>query len=115
MAAYDTYAKCLIPKCHGYPLWEPDPGEYAPVELADVGYISEGSFVKLFNASLGPECRSNRLGFPAGHSPLVVGDIKRKSPLPKVPDYISSAGVSQKGADISLSAGYVILSKSSCG
>lgn len=42
MVAYTTYAKALFPKGHGHPLWEPDPGEYAPVEIADVGYVSDG-------------------------------------------------------------------------
>ena len=59
MVAYETYAASLVSKGHGYPLWEPDPGECAPVELADVGYTSEGGFTKLFNASAGIDDPSN--------------------------------------------------------
>lgn len=105
MVAYTTYAKALFPKGHGHPLWEPDPGEYAPVEIADVGYISDGGFIKLFSASTRIDGWSNRLGFPEGHTPLLVGDIRRRTPLPKKPEYISSEGVQKKGINLSVSVG----------
>jgi hypothetical protein len=105
MVAYTTYAKALFPKGHGHPLWEPDPGEYAPMEIADVGYISDGGFIKLFNASSRIDDWSNRLGYPERHTPLLVGDIRRRTPLPKKPEYISSEGVQKKGVNLSGSAG----------
>ena len=105
MVAHRTYANALITKGHGYPLWEPNPGEYAPVELADIGYIHDGGFVKLFNASKSRDDWSNRLGFPKEHIPLQVGDVQRKEPLPKKPAHISSKGVSERGADLSVTAG----------
>ena len=105
MVAYETYATSLVSKGHGYPLWEPDPGECAPVELADVGYISEGGFMKLFNAAAGIDDPSNSLGLPEGHTPLIVGQVKTRNPLPKAPEYISSEGVSEKGGDLSITAG----------
>lgn len=97
MAAHTMYENALLSKGHGFPLWEPDPHEYAPVKLADVGYISQGGFVKLFNVSTTEDNWSNRLGFPNGHTPLLVGDIKCGAPLPKQPEYISSEGVSERG------------------
>jgi hypothetical protein len=108
MVAYETYANALITKGLGHPLWEPDPGEYAPVGLGDVGYLDNGAFVKLFNASKDIHDWSNRLGLPRGHSPLHIGDILRPTPLPKAPDHISSEGVSEKGAGLSVTAGFVI-------
>ena len=93
MVAYETYANALLTKGHGRPLWEPDPGEYAPVELGDVGYLCKGAFVKLFNVSKAIDDRSNRLGLPRGHQPLCIRDILRKAPLPKAPKYISTEGV----------------------
>jgi hypothetical protein len=107
MVAHTTYANALIPKGHGYPLWEPDPGECAPVELADVGYMADGGFIKLFNASAGTEDRSNRLGLPQGYSPLLVGEIQRKTPLAKRPKNIKSEGVSEISANLGVTAGYV--------
>ena len=105
MVAHITYANALFSKGHGYPLWEPNPGEYAPVELADIGYLRDGGFVKLFNASRPRDDWSNRLGLPDGHNPLQVGDIHRKEPLPKRPEHISSEGVSGIGGDFSVTVG----------
>src|SRR3984885_4016133 len=96
IVAYESYANALITKGHGHPLWEPDPGEYAPVDLGDVGYLHKGAFVKLFNASKDTRDHSNRLGLPHGHHPLLVRDILRQTPLAKAPEYISSEGVRKK-------------------
>jgi hypothetical protein len=109
MVAYETYASALIMKGHGHPLWEPDPGQYAPVDIGDVGYLHEGAFVKLFNISKDIHDWSNRLGLPRGHTPFHVGDILPKSPLPKAPEYISSEGVCDKGADLRITAGQVVV------
>lgn len=50
-AAWDIYAKQLIPLRFGYPLWgaEPD-SRFGEVQLGDVGYLREGHFCFLFNA-----------------------------------------------------------------
>lgn len=113
MVAHTTYANNLISKGHGYPLWEPDPGNYAPIELADVGYLYDGAFIKLFNASTNQYNRSNRLGFPNDHIPIDVGDVLNKTPLPKRPKYISSEGVSEADANMSATAGLDICLSSS--
>ena len=105
MVAYETYAASLLSKGHGHPLWEPDPGEYPAVDIADVGYISNGGFVKLFNTAAETDDPSNDLGLPQGHTPLIVGRIQRRAPLPKAPEYISSEGVSEKGAELNITAG----------
>ena len=97
MAACETYAVSLISKCNGHPLWEADPGEYPPVELADVGYISQGRFIKLFNVSVGKDDPSNRHGLPKYHNPLHVGHIHYRTPLPKAPEYISSSHIFEGG------------------
>lgn len=105
MVAHEAYAAALVSKGHGHPLWQPDPGVYPSVELADVGYILDGGFIKLFNASVGVEDPSNSFGLPVDHTPLHVGQIQRKTPLPKTPEYISSEGVSDKGVDLSITTG----------
>lgn len=104
MVAHATYSKALITKGYGHPLWKPDPGECGPVEIADVGYISNGGFTRLFSTSTKSDL-SNRHGLPEGHRPLTVGDIRYQTPLPKQPEYISSEGVQRKGTNITISAG----------
>ena len=53
----------------GYALWEPDPGEYPPVAIGDVGYIREGRFRRLFNALL-PRNHPSHQDVPDHHEPL---------------------------------------------
>jgi hypothetical protein len=110
MVAYETYANALITKGHGHPLWEPDPGSDPGVELGDVGFIDEGGFIRLFNASAGSDDPRNDLGLPLGHSPLPIGRIKRRTPLPKKPRYIASKGIQSTGTDLRITAGQVVRS-----
>ena len=105
MVAHETYAACLVSKGHGHPLWQPDPGEFPADEIADVGYVLDGGFIKHWNVSVGVNDPSNSFGLPADHVPLSVGQIQRKTPLPGKPEYISSEGVSHTGADLSITAG----------
>jgi len=109
MVAYETYANALITKGHGHPLWEPDPGGDPGVELGDVGYIHDGRFVTLFNASAGSDDpRNHRL--PQGHSLLPIGRMIHRTPLPKEPRYVASKGIKSTGADLSITAGQVVRS-----
>jgi len=109
MVAHITYAKTLIAKGHGYPLWEPDPGGFAPVELASVGYLSDGGFVHLFNSAKDITYSHNQFGLPDCHTPLHVGAVRRRIPLPKAPEFISSNGVVEAGASVSVTTGYALL------
>lgn len=48
---HELYAQKQLRHNLGYALFEPDPcGSYDRVRVGDVGYIEEGSFVRLFNA-----------------------------------------------------------------
>ncbi|KAI9432518.1 hypothetical protein H4582DRAFT_1994165 [Lactarius indigo] len=52
----------------GHALWDPDPGEYPPVEIGDVGFIRQGKFHRLFNALYSEDHPSNqRFGVPEYH------------------------------------------------
>jgi hypothetical protein len=107
-APYITYANAHSTKreAYGHPLWELDPAGRDPVELADVGYIFRGNFVKLFNAR--SEADGSRIGkeLPEGFEQLNVrGDFIRLNPLPKVPEEIASKGVRKIGGNANLSAG----------
>lgn len=66
-----VYAEQLLPRGHGYPLWIPEPDTTDnQVRIGDVGYIWEGSFCTLFNATLPASHPVNRNGVPKGFVPL---------------------------------------------
>ncbi|KAI9445971.1 hypothetical protein H4582DRAFT_1785351, partial [Lactarius indigo] len=55
----------------GHALWEPDPGEYSPAQVGDVGFIRDGKFHRLFNALLPADDPSHESrGTPPYHEPL---------------------------------------------
>ncbi|KAH8998274.1 hypothetical protein EDB86DRAFT_3076119 [Lactarius hatsudake] len=70
---YDTFREELAKAypAFGHALWEPNPGEYPPVEVGDVGFIRQGKFHRLFNALHSENHPSNqRFGVPEDHEQL---------------------------------------------
>lgn len=62
----------------GRALWYPEPDEeFGPARPADVGYIRDGQFHRLFSASLPADHASHkRLGVPEGFEPLLGLEIE---------------------------------------
>ncbi|KAH9163724.1 hypothetical protein EDB89DRAFT_1859852 [Lactarius sanguifluus] len=70
---YDTFREELAKAypAFGHALWEPNPGEYPPVEVGDVGFVRQGKFHRLFNALYSEDHPSNqRFGVPEDHEQL---------------------------------------------
>ena len=60
------YAEQLVGRGYGLPLWHPEPAEpFGEVEIGDVGYVSEGAFIRLFNAMRPADDAINAKGVPA--------------------------------------------------
>ena len=104
-APWTIYSDQLVPRRNGHALWEPNPGDKPAVELADVGYLKDGAFIRLFNASKLSDDTSNHLGVPEGYEILNVGEINYREPLPRRPDSIRSETV--KSTDISTESRWV--------
>ena len=69
----NIYQEKLSLLSQGMPLWEPSPHKpvYGQVSIGDVGYVSEGAFIRMFNVILPWDDESNRkLGEPAPYEPL---------------------------------------------
>ncbi|KAF8519786.1 hypothetical protein BU17DRAFT_89633 [Hysterangium stoloniferum] len=80
MTAQEIYAERLLHAKRGQPLWNADPYDELPVEIADVGYVRDGSWIRLFNASKPAEDPYNSTlhpGVPTNHEPFSTGKIKR--------------------------------------
>ena len=79
---WTIYARQLFPLSYGHPLWRPEPClTFGEVHLGDVGYLEDGHFCLLFNATQSSEHPVNSLrGVPDGFQPLDIPDhmIRRR-------------------------------------
>ncbi|KAH9997547.1 hypothetical protein BJV77DRAFT_1065167 [Russula vinacea] len=78
---FDIYQEQLTSLYHGLALWRPNPVEniYHQVSIGDVGYISEGVFIRMFNVTLPWNDESNRiLGEPERYDSLTFTGIVRE-------------------------------------
>jgi hypothetical protein len=70
------YQDEMITLSHGLALWNPNPLKeiYDKVSIGDVGYLYEGSFIRMFNVTLPWTHESNRkLGEPEPYESLDCG------------------------------------------
>ncbi len=75
---FNVYREHLSSLYHGLALWKPNPveGIYNQVSIGDVGYISDGGFIRMFNVTLPWDDESNRrLGIPDPYDPLSMSDF----------------------------------------
>ena len=73
---FTVYRDQLTALSHGLALWNPDPPKkiYSNVEIGDVGYLHEGTFIRMFNVKLPWDHPSNGLlGKPEPYDPLDCG------------------------------------------
>src|SRR6267154_239219 len=81
--SFNIYREQLWPLYHGFALWRPNPveGIYNQVSIGDVGYISEGVFIRMFNVTLPWDDESNRRHGrePDRYDPLVFTSVDRKT------------------------------------
>jgi hypothetical protein len=71
-----VYQDQMTTQSHGLALWHPNPPKeiYDKVSIGDVGYLHEGSFIRMFNVMLPWTHESNRtLGEPEPYESLDCG------------------------------------------
>ncbi|KZT63899.1 hypothetical protein DAEQUDRAFT_679571 [Daedalea quercina L-15889] len=71
MSASDVYAQQLFRLGYGYPLWDPQTPR-GEVYVGDVGFIDEGSFHRVFNATNPEDHPANKYGVPSGYKPFTL-------------------------------------------
>ncbi|RDX40538.1 hypothetical protein OH76DRAFT_1366095 [Lentinus brumalis] len=105
--ACDVYTKLLFRRGHGYPLWEPEPTKAGEVLVGDVGYILEGSFYRLFNATLpAGHAVHQQWGVPDGYEPFIYPDtLLHRRAHALQPGPICSTSVVARSVDASLGVG----------
>jgi len=75
-----NYGVQLVRSCGDgeFALWNPNPveGVYNQVSIGDIGHISEGAFIRIFNVTLSWDNESNKaLGEPCRYDPMRLDDI----------------------------------------
>ena len=73
---FSVYQDQLIALYHGLALWNSDPLKkiYNSASIGDVGYLHEGTFIRMFNVTLPWNHPSNGLlGKPEPYEPLDCG------------------------------------------
>lgn len=87
--AAEIYAEQLVRLGYGHPLWQPEPdATRGEILVGDVGFVTEGCFIRMFNAMRPSEDPVNQAGVPDGFTPLKIGSHLFKSQeqfLPKGP------------------------------
>jgi hypothetical protein len=75
------FARQLLLKRHGYPLWVPEPHGYSVayrtkgIRIGDVGYVTQdGGFETLFNIRASADDPINQRGVPDNFEPIDVGE-----------------------------------------
>jgi hypothetical protein len=71
-----VYQDQISTSFHGLALWNPNPPKeiYDKISIGDVGYLHEGSFIRMFNVMLPWSHQSNRaLGEPEPYKSLDCG------------------------------------------
>ncbi|KAF8474351.1 hypothetical protein DFH94DRAFT_695423 [Russula ochroleuca] len=79
---FNIYQEQLTSLYHGLALWRPNPVEsiYNQVSIGDVGYISDGVFIRMFNVTLPWDDQSNRrLAEPERYDSLIFASVIRET------------------------------------
>lgn len=117
-SASDQYARLLFGKCHGYPLWDPQPTEenvgYKKdgVRIGDVGFLDQGSFNFLFNICVPREHAINSLlRKPQGQAYSFVAvaveddDVRHKRVAFPPEACVSTKSIRKRGVNVSENIG----------
>ncbi|KAJ7830035.1 hypothetical protein B0H13DRAFT_2434225, partial [Mycena leptocephala] len=117
-SASDQYAKLLLGKCHGYPLWDPQPTEeninykMDGVRIGDVGFLDQGAFNYLFNICVPREHAINSLiqsqqGQASSFVSVGIGanDVRHKRVAFPPKACVSTKSIRKRGVDVSENMG----------
>ena len=75
---FEVYRDQLATLSLGLALWNPNPPKefYDHVSIGDVGYLHEGTFIRMFNVMLkSDDPLNNKLGNPEPYEPLDCGQF----------------------------------------
>ena len=93
-APAEVYAEQLSRLNYGFPLWHPDPPNDAPeIQIGDVGFVRDGAFYRMFNATQPGDSLINGGHVPPGHEPF---EFRTDKSFIKIRDAIGKGPLSSK-------------------
>ena len=104
---FDVYRDHLSALSQGLALWNPSPPEgiYGQVSIGDVGYIVQGSFIRMFNVIRPWDDESNRkFGEPVRYEPLKFDNRAIRRTTFDTTDYCSSSVSREENTNIGQAA-----------
>ena len=99
---FNVYREQLSSLYHGLALWKPNPVEdvYNQVSIGDVGYVSEGAFIRMFNVTLPWDNESNKtFGEPYVYDPLRLDYFTINREIFDQIDYYSRRVIREENGD----------------
>ena len=94
-AVYNIYARQLFIRRHGYPLWKPEPESAEnEIRVGDVGFLEDGAFFKIFNATDPEDHPSQANGVPEGFEQWTVKDLHKTTMKKAIESALCSRSVS---------------------
>ena len=105
----EIYAQQLFGKGYGHALWYPEPSTDLTadqkIEIGDVGYIVDGSFIRFFNVMKGEDDETNKThGLGECYTRLLESKMERVLPNEIQSGKVLSRSVKQKTLDVTLDA-----------
>ena len=99
-AVYNIYARQLFIRRHGYPLWKPEPETPDnEIRLGDVGFLSNGAFYQIFNATVSKNDPSQTNGVPEDFEKWTVKSLHMATRKKAVESALCSRSVSSFSMD----------------
>lgn len=110
---WDVYAEQLVQRGRGFPLWHPEPMDAGGVLIGDVGFLYEGQFHRVFNATLPADDPINSGGVPDGYEPFELKENLFQRREAAIPQGVQcSRGVTSTHASAQL--GVLVISHIAC-
>ncbi len=86
----------------GYPLWHPEieRGQGLEIKVGDVGYLHEGTFIRILNATLDADHEDHKMfGVPDGHQPFRINNFLWREQSSVIESHLCSRSVGSFGLE----------------
>ena len=94
VSAAQIYADELMSHHYGMPMWSPEPPDGGEVRVGDVGFLQDGAFCRLFNATPRDEGDDSPFDLPENFESIIIPQYLIRS----TPNYLPQSPISSRTA-----------------